>query len=75
MPNAITGPIRFNDQGRRIDFTLQQVEIYRDNITKVATWSPGAPNELHLLRNASQQMAQIVENLQKTLVIVSSRYN
>lgn len=73
ITNTITGPVKFNDFGRRIDFTMQIAEVISGRCEKTATWSPENPSTLNFTRSASEQMQQIVENLQKTTVIVSSR--
>ncbi|XP_017773925.1 PREDICTED: glutamate receptor ionotropic, kainate 2-like [Nicrophorus vespilloides] len=73
MEDGITGPIKFSDEGKRVDFTMQVAEIINGRVEKTAYWYPSKPDELSFTRNASQLMQQIVENLQKTTVIVSSR--
>lgn len=73
MLNSITGPVKFNEQGRRIDFTLQIVEINEGKLDVTGIWSPIYPDAINFTRSSSEQMQQIYENLQKTLIIVSSR--
>lgn len=73
MLNTVTGPMKFNEEGKRIGFRLQLVEIIRNNHTLVATWSSDMPNKLETVRTASEHAQQVIENLQKTTVIVSSR--
>lgn len=73
MLNTVTGPIKFNEEGKRVGFRLQLAEIIRNNVTVVALWNSERPNDLEVTRTASEHSQQIIENLQKTLVIVSSR--
>lgn len=73
MLNAITGPMNFDDFGRRINFTLHINEIVSGHIQKVAIWRPDFKDHLTYIRTLKEQMQQILENLQKNTVIVSSR--
>lgn len=73
MMNTLTGAIKFDDFGRRINFTLQIVEILSGRVEKVAYWRPDFDNNLSFIRTPKEQLQQILENLQKSTVIVSSR--
>ncbi|XP_072382909.1 glutamate receptor ionotropic, kainate 2-like [Diabrotica undecimpunctata] len=67
---TLTGPIKFNDEGERIDFNIQVIDIIDDSI--IATWF--ASNEtLSLGRDYNQTIDAAILNLQKITVIVSSR--
>lgn len=67
---TLTGPIKFNDHGERVDFNIYVVDILDDTI--IATWF--ANNEsLILARSDNQTVDAAISNLQKITVIVSSR--
>ncbi|XP_017773931.1 PREDICTED: glutamate receptor ionotropic, kainate 2-like [Nicrophorus vespilloides] len=74
LGNTVTGTIKFNEVGKRSDFNLHFAEIISGRVEKIAVWGPeNGPNALNFTRSVHEQMQQIVENLQKTVVIVSSR--
>lgn len=68
----MTGPINFDENGRRVNFTLQIVQIMQGKKEKLAYWMPGLEN-LIFTRSQTEHEKLIMENLQKTTVIVSSR--
>lgn len=73
MLNTITGAINFDDFGRRINFTIYINQIITGRFEKVAYWRPDFKDKLSFVRTSKQQIQQILENLQKATVIVSSR--
>lgn len=52
---------------------MEIVEIISGRAEKVAIWRPDLNQNLEFLRSSKEQMQQILENLQKATVIVSSR--
>lgn len=69
----MTGTVKFNEWGKRVEFAVELIEIIDKRIEKTATWYPENADHLNFTRSADEQMQQIVENLQKTIVMVSSR--
>lgn len=69
---SLTGPLKFDDMGRRIDFQLQLIELVPKKL--IATWTPSMFDTVNFTRTESESVQAIVENLQKTTVIVASRY-
>ncbi|CAH1104228.1 unnamed protein product [Psylliodes chrysocephalus] len=67
---TLSGPLKFNDEGGRIDFNIHVVDNIDDTV--IAT-SYAANNSLVLHRDYNQTMDAAVLNLQKITVIVSSR--
>lgn len=66
----MTGPIKFDETGRRTDFTLQIVELGKPGFNITGSWTPRGVN---FTRTVTEMQTQIIENLQNKLFIVSSR--
>ncbi|KAB0792649.1 hypothetical protein PPYR_14608 [Photinus pyralis] len=71
LPNPITGPILFDDFGRRINFTLHVVELNADVVK--ATWSPSNGTRLNMTLSAQENRQLILKSLQKQRIVVSSK--
>lgn len=69
----MTGPIKFDQWGKRVDFQLQVVSINRDSKKVVATWSPVNGNYLNFTRRGNDQHLLYLESLTSSTVIVSSK--
>ncbi|CAH0555476.1 unnamed protein product [Brassicogethes aeneus] len=66
---TLSGPLKFDDFGRRTDFRIHCVEVLVNKT--IATWTPSA--RLNMSKSAEEDAQTIIENLQKTTVIVASR--
>ncbi|CAH0555475.1 unnamed protein product [Brassicogethes aeneus] len=66
---SLSGPLKFDDFGRRIDFQINCVDISQNKT--ISIWSPS--KGLNLSRNSEENTQMIIENLQKSVVIVASR--
>ncbi|KAF2904858.1 hypothetical protein ILUMI_01329 [Ignelater luminosus] len=72
LANPITGPIGFDEFGRRVNFTLYVVELNADRIVK-ATWSPSNNTRLNITISATERRQLILKSLQKQKIIVSTK--
>lgn len=70
--HGITGPIIFDDFGRRAHFHLDIIELSKDEgFKKIATWDP--THGVNYTRSQGEVYSQIVESLQNKTFIVASR--
>ncbi|XP_053682747.1 glutamate receptor ionotropic, kainate 2-like [Sabethes cyaneus] len=70
--HGITGPIIFDDDGRRTYFQLDIIELNQhEGFKKIATWDPR--NGVNYTRSQEDVHQQIVESLQNKTFIVASR--
>lgn len=68
--HGITGPITFDDMGRRTHFFLEIIESSKDGFKKIGTWDP--TYGVNYTRTQSEVDSQRVEALQnKTFIVVS----
>ncbi|KAJ8967545.1 hypothetical protein NQ314_002860 [Rhamnusium bicolor] len=67
---TLSGPVEFDETGNRIDFNIHVVDILDEQV--IATWY-ASNGTLNLTRNSNETDNAAVANLQKILVIVSSR--
>nr|CAD7201253.1 unnamed protein product [Timema douglasi] len=67
---GMTGMVRFDEEGRRTDLTLDVVEVYRDGVTKTAIWD--SINGLSLVRSYNDTLAEVQRNVQDKIFIVAS---
>jgi hypothetical protein len=70
-PFGVSGPISFDSSGRRTNFTLYVVEGVRENV--VARWNAHDPDVLTFMRSENDSYDALVKNMQKGVLIVSSR--
>ena len=67
---GLTGAIKFNQHGLRSNFELEIVEMKKDGLLKVGTWTE--ENGVNFTRNYTESYSEIVESLQnKTLVVTT----
>ena len=67
---GLTGTIKFDQHGIRSDFTLEIVELKKDGLMKVGTWTE--TSGVNFTRNFTESYTEIVESLQnKTLVVTT----
>ncbi len=67
---GLTGAIRFDQHGLRTDFELEIVELKRNGLVKVGTWTEASG--VNFTRNFTESYSEIVESLQnKTLVVTT----
>ncbi|KAF5306561.1 hypothetical protein FQR65_LT07288 [Abscondita terminalis] len=71
LANPISGPIVFDQFGRRTNFVLQLIEL-NSNLVK-ATWSPENGTRLNITITAKQRQQMVLRSLQKQRIIVSSK--
>ncbi|XP_058063457.1 glutamate receptor ionotropic, kainate 2-like [Anopheles bellator] len=70
--HGITGPIIFDDYGRRTHFHLEIIELSKDEaFKKIATWDP--THGVNYTRSQGEVYSQIVESLQNKTFVVASR--
>ncbi|XP_050099710.1 glutamate receptor ionotropic, kainate 2-like isoform X2 [Anopheles aquasalis] len=70
--HGITGPIIFDDYGRRTHFHLDIIELSKEEgFKKIATWDP--THGVNYTRSQGEVYSQIVESLQNKTFIVASR--
>ncbi|XP_058825661.1 glutamate receptor ionotropic, kainate 2-like [Topomyia yanbarensis] len=70
--HGITGPIIFDDNGRRTYFQLEIIELSQhEGFKKIATWDPR--NGVNYTRSQEDVHLQIVEFLQNKTFVVASR--
>lgn len=67
----MSGPIQFDAFGRRINFTLHVVEGNGNQI--IAQWNAANPDKFKLLRNHTDTFDSLVQNMQRGVLVVSSR--
>lgn len=67
----MTGEIGFNEQGDRISFTLEIIELGKDGFETIGLWSP--LNKITYTRDEGAVQMQIFEHLGNKTFIVSSR--
>lgn len=68
--HGITGPIIFDEQGKRTHFFLEITECTKGSFKKIGTWDP--TYGVNYTRTQSEVDSQRVEALQnKTFVVVS----
>ncbi|XP_063925797.1 glutamate receptor ionotropic, kainate 2-like isoform X2 [Zophobas morio] len=70
-PVGVSGPLAFDSTGRRTNFTIYVVGGHRDNV--VATWNAESPDVLTFMRSDNDSYDALVKNMQKGVLIVSSR--
>ncbi|XP_001655464.2 glutamate receptor ionotropic, kainate 2 [Aedes aegypti] len=71
--HGITGPIIFDDNGRRTHFQLDIIELsQQDGFKKIAVWDP-TNGKINYTRSQEDVHLQIVESLQNKTFIVASR--
>ncbi|XP_039444808.1 glutamate receptor ionotropic, kainate 2 [Culex pipiens pallens] len=69
---GITGPIIFDDNGRRTHFQLDIIELHQqEGFKKIAIWDPRGG--INYTRSIDEVHLQIVESLQNKTFIVASR--
>jgi ionotropic glutamate receptor len=67
---GLSGPIRFDSQGFRTDFNLGIVELKKEGLVQVGTWSREAG--ANFTRNYTEAYSEIIDSLHnKTLVITT----
>ncbi|XP_071521274.1 glutamate receptor ionotropic, kainate 2-like isoform X2 [Panulirus ornatus] len=71
--SGLTGHIEFDALGFRTDFTLDIVELSKDNLTKVGTWS--RKTGANYTRTYEDTYKKIVDGLQNKTLIISFAYN
>ncbi|KAF5287636.1 hypothetical protein FQA39_LY15839 [Lamprigera yunnana] len=71
LANPISGPIVFDQFGRRTNFNLQLIEL-NSNLVK-ATWCPENGTRLNITISAKQRQQMILRSLQKQKIVVSSK--
>ena len=71
-PVGVSGPLAFDSTGRRTNFTIYVVGGHRDNV--VATWNAESPDVLTFMRSDNDSYDALVKNMQKGVLIVSSRF-
>ncbi|XP_059618967.1 glutamate receptor ionotropic, kainate 2-like [Phlebotomus argentipes] len=69
--HGITGPITFDDLGRRTYFELEIIESSKDGFKRIAKWDP--THGINYTRTQSEVDSQIFESLQNKTFIVASR--
>ncbi|KAF2904859.1 hypothetical protein ILUMI_01330 [Ignelater luminosus] len=72
MASPLTGPIGFDEFGRRVNFTLHVVELNADRVVK-ATWSPANGTRLNITISATERRQLMLKSLQKQKIIVSTK--
>ena len=70
--NGLTGKIKFNQHGLRSDFTLEIIELKKDGLVKVGTWTENIG--VNFTRNYTESYSEIVESLQNKTLIVTTIY-
>jgi ABC-type amino acid transport substrate-binding protein len=69
---GLTGKIQFDQQGLRVGFQLDVVELKKEGLTKVGVWTEAGG--LNFTRNFTETYTEIVESLQnKTLIVTTIR--
>ncbi|KAF5282430.1 hypothetical protein FQA39_LY17545 [Lamprigera yunnana] len=71
LSDPVTGPIQFDDFGRRVNFTLHVVELNLDKVK--ATWSPANGTLLNMTLTAQEHRQLVLRSLQKQRIVVSSK--
>lgn len=71
LASPITGPIVFDQFGRRTNFNLQLIEL-NSNLVK-ATWCPANGTRLNITISAKQRHQMVLRSLQKQKIVVSSK--
>ena len=67
---GLTGKIKFDQHGLRTGFELDIIELKRDGLVKVGTWTEiGGVN---FTRNFTETYSEIVESLQNKTLIVTT---
>ena len=67
---GLTGNLKFDQHGLRAGFELDIIELKRDGLVKVGTWTE--EGGVNMTRNFSETYTEIVESLQnKTLVVTT----
>ncbi|KAK9873338.1 hypothetical protein WA026_022143 [Henosepilachna vigintioctopunctata] len=68
---SLTNPIKFDDYGRRTNFTLYLVQGFRENV--LGYWYPDLGNQFKLNFSANEYQEKIVRDLQAETIRVASR--
>jgi len=68
---GITGDILFNDEGKRIEFHLEILELSKIGFKTIGTWDP--VHGVNYTRSLGEAYEQIVESLQNKAFVVASR--
>jgi ionotropic glutamate receptor len=69
--SGMTGRMVFDDDGRRTHFYIEITELSKDGFKVIGTWDPDSG--VKYTRSTDELMNQVVESLQKKVVIVASR--
>ena len=67
---GLTGVIKFDQHGLRSNFELEIVELKKDGLVKVGTWTE--QNGVNFTRNFTESYTEIVESLQNKTLIVTT---
>ena len=67
---GLSGMIKFDSDGFRTDFELNIVELRKEGLEKVGSWSP--TNGANFSRNITEINTDIVESLHNKTLIVST---
>ena len=67
---GLTGVIKFDQHGLRSNFELEIVELKKDGLVKVGTWTE--MNGVNFTRNFTESYTEIVESLQNKTLIVTT---
>ena len=67
---GLTGVIKFDQHGLRSNFELEIVELKKDGLVKVGTWTE--MDGVNFTRNFTESYTEIVESLQNKTLIVTT---
>ena len=67
---GLTGKIKFDQHGLRTGFELDIIELKRDGLVKVGTWTE--VGGVNFTRNFTETYSEIVESLQNKTLIVTT---
>ena len=67
---GLTGKIKFDQHGLRTGFELDIIELKRDGLVKVGTWTEAGG--VNFTRNFTETYSEIVESLQNKTLIVTT---
>ena len=72
--DGLTGKIKFDQHGLRTGFELDIIELKRDGLVRVGTWTE--TEGINMTRNFTESYSEIVESLQnKTLIVTTIMVN
>lgn len=70
--DGLSGPMAFNaDNGHRIFFRLEIIELAKEGFKKIGTWDP--EHGINYTRTVSQMYSDIVQSITTKEFIVTSR--